>query len=198
MLEVVEGLLLFLDFFRAAIASGLVTVHLRTFSAPLPKRVVLNAFARRVRLCDLSHALEPGDMYTPVFVYTTASVTRTSATPRADPRIYPSSCSQSAARWSKRFLNFSVAGVFTSFAALAMVLTYDVTYRLCGTLDRSCKLDMEQHCKWIVHGSDGLGGKGCTRAPKLHRSARSWARFPNHWLHGIVRNLEGCASAVPP
>jgi hypothetical protein len=30
-------------------------------------------------------------------------------------------------------------------------------------------------------------------------SARSWARFPNHWFHGIVqvRNLEGCASAVP-
>ncbi len=33
-----------------AIASGLVTVILRTFSAPLPKRVVLNAFARRMRL----------------------------------------------------------------------------------------------------------------------------------------------------
>ena len=40
-------------FFRAAIASGLVTVILRTFSAPLPKRVVLNAFARRMRLVDL-------------------------------------------------------------------------------------------------------------------------------------------------
>ena len=39
-------------FFRAAIASGLVTVILRTFSAPLPQRVVLNAqaFARRMRL----------------------------------------------------------------------------------------------------------------------------------------------------
>jgi hypothetical protein len=44
-------------FFRAAIASGLVTVILRAFSAPLPKRVVqvlvllvLNAFARRMRL----------------------------------------------------------------------------------------------------------------------------------------------------
>jgi hypothetical protein len=23
--------------------------------------------------------------------------------------------------------------------------------------------------------------------------ARSWARFPSHWFHGIVRNLEGCA-----
>ncbi len=33
-----------------SIASGLVTVILRAFSAPLPKRVVLNAFARRMRL----------------------------------------------------------------------------------------------------------------------------------------------------
>ena len=35
--------------FWAAIASGLVTVILRAFSAPLPKRVALNAFARRMR-----------------------------------------------------------------------------------------------------------------------------------------------------
>ena len=30
---------------------------------------------------------------------------------------------------------------------------------------------MEQHCKWIVYGSDGLGGKGFTRMRpelKLH------------------------------
>ncbi len=39
-----------LTFFRAAIASGLVTVHLRTFSSPLPKRVVLIAFTKRMRL----------------------------------------------------------------------------------------------------------------------------------------------------
>ena len=50
LLKVVEGFVFFLVFFRAAIASGLVTVHLRTFSAPLPNRVVLNAFARRMRL----------------------------------------------------------------------------------------------------------------------------------------------------
>ncbi len=50
MLEVVEGFVFFHVFFRAAIASGLVTVILRTFSEPLPKRVVLNAFARRMRL----------------------------------------------------------------------------------------------------------------------------------------------------
>ncbi len=32
-----------------------------------------------------------------------------------------------------------------------------------------CKLDMKQHCKWIVHGTDDVGGKGCTRMrPKLH------------------------------
>ena len=67
-------------------------------------------------------------------------------------------------------MKFSVAGVCASFcAALAMVPTYQfVTYRLSGTLDRLRKLDMEQHCKCIVHG-DGLGGKGCTRLrSKLH------------------------------
>ncbi len=41
-----------------------------------------------------------------------------------------------------------------------------------------CELDMEQHCKWIVYGTDGLGSRaqashlklrGCTRMrPKLH------------------------------
>ena len=31
------------------------------------------------------------------------------------------------------------------------------------------KLDLEQHRKWIVHGTAGLRGKGCTRMrPKLH------------------------------
>jgi hypothetical protein len=51
LLKVVEGFVFFLvafKFFRAAIASGLVI--LRAFSAPLPKRVVLSAFARRMRL----------------------------------------------------------------------------------------------------------------------------------------------------
>ncbi len=50
LLKVVEGFVFVLVFFRAAIASGLVTVILRAFSAPLPKRVDLNAFARRMRL----------------------------------------------------------------------------------------------------------------------------------------------------
>jgi hypothetical protein len=40
LLEVVEGFVFFLDLCRAA--SGLVTVHLRAFSAPLPNRVGLN------------------------------------------------------------------------------------------------------------------------------------------------------------
>jgi hypothetical protein len=47
---------------------------LRAFSAPLPKRVVLSAFARRIAVVR----------YTSV----------TSATPRADPRIYRSSSSR--------------------------------------------------------------------------------------------------------
>ncbi len=34
---------------------------------------------------------------------------------------------------------------------------------------RNLKLDMVQHCKLIAYGSDGLGGRGCTRMrPKLH------------------------------
>ena len=102
-------------------------------------------------------------------------------------------------------MKFSVAGVCASFcAALAMVPTYQfVTYRLSGTLDRLRKLDMEQHCKGIVHG-DGLGGKGCTRmrpGPEVARgtgsAGRSRARFPpSHWLHGIVRHLEGSVCCV--
>jgi hypothetical protein len=40
----------FLNFFRAALASGLVTVICELFFAPLPKRVVLNANARRMLL----------------------------------------------------------------------------------------------------------------------------------------------------
>ena len=36
-----------------------------------------------------------------------------------------------------------------------------------GTLDRLCKLDVEQHYNWIVY--EGLGGRGCTRMRrKLH------------------------------
>ncbi len=45
----------------------------------------------------------------------------------------------------------------------------------------------------MVYGFDGLGGKRCTRMRPEVAPARSWARFPNQWFHGIVRNLEGCA-----
>ncbi len=62
-------------------------------------------------------------------------------------------------------MTFSVAGVCTSFAALAMAGSRPtdssrIVYGS-GTLDRLCKLDMEQHCKWMVYGPDGF--KGCTR-----------------------------------
>ena len=71
-----------------------------------------------------------------------------------------------------------------------------VTYRLYGTLDRLRKLDMVQHCKWIAYGTDGSGGKGCTRMrPKLHLPVFLGTlslRFPSHWWHGIVSRLEGC------
>ena len=71
-------------------------------------------------------------------------------------------------------------------------------YRLSGTLDRLRKLDVVQHCKWIAYGTDGLGGKGCTRmCPKLHLPVLGTlllqAHFPGHWCHGIVRHLEGYA-----
>ena len=70
----------FLGFFLSAFAPpsrpGLVTAgDASFFFAPSPKRVVLSACARRVRLWISSYALEPGGMYTSiVFVYTTASV----------------------------------------------------------------------------------------------------------------------------
>ncbi len=62
-----------------------------------------------------------------------------------------------------------------------------------------CKLDMEQHCKWIVHGAAGFRGRlgGCTRMrPKLHLPVlghvlRASGVMPRscQWL---VRHLEGC------
>jgi hypothetical protein len=126
MLQVVGGFVSFLDFFRAAIVSGLVTrargraVHLRAY----PRRcrsVYYSALSRGECGCEIYLALsvEPGDMYTSAFVHTAASVS--SATPRADPRIYRSSCSQSA-RWSKRAMKLSVAGVCTSFQVAALAI----------------------------------------------------------------------------
>ena len=53
--------------------------------------------------------------------------------------------------------------------------------------------DMVRHCKWIAYGSDGLGGKGCTRMrPKLHLPV-FWHCFPSpsHWCLGIVRHVGG-------
>ena len=70
---------------------------------------------------------------------------------------------------------------------------FELDQLLSGTLNRLFKLDMEQHCKWIVvDGSDGLGGTGCTRMRPEVAPARSWARFPNIWFHDTLRNLEGC------
>jgi hypothetical protein len=77
-------------------------------------------------------------------------------------------------------MKFSVADVVRAYVRLVSngpvrVLLPEgfwcVTYRLSGTLDRLRKLDMVQHCKWIAYGTDGLGGKGCTRmrpTRKLH------------------------------
>jgi hypothetical protein len=44
-----------------------------------------------------------------------------------------------------------------------------IVYLPSGTLDRLRKLDMVKHCKWIPYGTEGSGGKGCSRMrPKLH------------------------------
>ncbi len=60
--------------FRAAIAPEVGHRDASFFFALSPKRVVLNACARKLRLWASSHALEPGDLHTTiVFVYTTAS-----------------------------------------------------------------------------------------------------------------------------
>ena len=61
--------------FSAATFRGWSPRFAKLFFAPLPKRVNLCACARRKRLWDSSHALEPGEMYTTIVsVYTTASV----------------------------------------------------------------------------------------------------------------------------
>ncbi len=111
----------------------------------------------------------------------------------------------------KRATKFSVADVVracvprcTSLrAALAMVPSFCqkahwcVTYpsRLSGTLDRYASSIWYSIANGsIACGTDGLGGKGCTRMrPKLHLPVFVWVRFPSHWFHGMVRNLEGCA-----
>jgi hypothetical protein len=101
-------------------------------------------------------------------------------------------------------MKFSVTGVCTRFCRASNgpdLLTRRVlSISVISTLDRfnmlAHKLDMEQHCKWTVCGSDRLGGEGCTCMHPEVASARSWARFPDHWywFRGIVRNLEGCAN----
>ncbi len=58
------------------------------------------------------------------------------------------------------------------------------------------KLDMVlQHCKWIACGTDGLGGKGCTRMrPKLHLPVLGTPALPESLVSWhIDRNFEGCA-----
>ena len=52
-----------------------------------------------------------------------------------------------------------------------------------------CKLDMEQHCKSIVHGTDGFRGKGCTQAPEV-APARSWARFGTELLVSLQETFK--------
>ena len=52
---------------------------------------------------------------------------------------------------------------------------------------------MEQHCKWIVHGTVGLRGKGCTRMrPKLHLPVLGqWGTLYEPLVSEPVRHLEG-------
>ncbi len=73
-----------------------------------------------------------------------------------------------------------------------------------GSLDRVRKLDMVQHCKWIAYGTDGLGGKGCTRMrPKLHLPVQVFGHAFRVRVTGVmasilvVRHLEGCVVSHP-
>jgi hypothetical protein len=72
-------------------------------------------------------------------------------------------------------MKFSVTGVCTSVCRARNLNGADLLIRhvsspsLVLLRSRLRKLDMVQHCKWIAYGTDGLGGKGCTRMrPKLH------------------------------
>ncbi len=60
-----------------------------------------------------------------------------------------------------------------------------------------CKLDMEQHCKWTFYGSDGLGGKGCTRKRPEVAPARSWARFSESLVSGHSSSFGRLCCATP-
>ena len=110
------------------------------------------------------------------FVHMTTAASVTSATP-CGPTDFPEELLIRVSPLVERAMKFSVAGVCASLcAALAMVPRVPglvrtrlgpvdafyrfVTNRPAGTLDRVCKLDMEQHCKWIVHGAASLRGKG--------------------------------------
>ena len=71
----------------------------------------------------------------------------------------------------------------------------DVTYTtrsLSATLDRLRKLDMEQHCKWMALGTDGLRGKGRMRMrPKLHLPVLEHAFRATDVMASSVSCLEG-------
>jgi hypothetical protein len=81
-------------------------------------------------------------------------------------------------------MKFSVAGVCSeicsSFAALVLngpdlLIRHvsSISAYLVLLIAYARALHMEQHCKWIVYGSDGLGGKGCTRMRPEVAPARS-------------------------
>ncbi len=74
-----------------------------------------------------------------------------------------------------------------------------ISHDSAGPLDaqRTGKLDMEQHLKWIVYGSDGLGGRGRTRmrpevAPCHNPPALGHALRITGFMAYFVINLEGC------
>ena len=58
-------------------------------------------------------------------------------------------------------------------------------------LDRLCKLDMERHCKGILHGTDGRLELHVQAPEVAPASSSSRARFSSHSCHGKVSHLEG-------
>ena len=120
-------------------------------------------------------------------------------------------------RSSKRAMKFSVTGVCTSFAALAMVHTHlFASYRLSGTLDRLCQLDIRLYGAALQ--LESLWDRWFRRQrPHAHASEVAPARSsmgtlseslvsspsPSHWCHhrhGIVRHSKFgrlcCATSI--
>ena len=116
-------------------------------------------------------------MYTSVFVYTTASVTLNS-NPARGPTDLPESL-------------LTVRSLVKK--GNEMIQRYWRLYEFCRASNGPDSDLLIRHVSSIWYPMVSKGGKRCTRMRPEVAPARSWARFPYQWFHGIVRDLEGCA-----